>query len=249
MKYGKTDIVISESKEALGQTAADAVAGCMRECLAGQDEISMIFAAGESQIQFLDALAIAPDIDWQRVVCLNMDDFWEPAMPFEYTCCHQTKIQLYDKVKPKRVELFRYDATDPQQEADRFADLMKTLMPIDILCQGVGTSGHLALDEPGEVDFKTDVLVKVVNVDEQSKKQLISDPNFMAYGKIPDKGITMTIPAMLRSRNIFTIVPLALKKPIITRLLQTPEPTIDLPASILSQHKGTLFLDRDSCPD
>jgi hypothetical protein len=45
------------------------------------------------------------------------------------------------------------------------------------------------------------------------------------------------------------MVPLALKKPILTRLLQTPAPTPELPASILSTAVSRLLVDRDSCTD
>jgi 6-phosphogluconolactonase/glucosamine-6-phosphate isomerase/deaminase len=88
----------------------------------------------------------------------------------------------------------------------------------------------------------------VIDITDQSKKQLATDPNFRDLPRIPDKGITMTIPAMFSASHVFTIVPLALKRPVMTRLLATPEPTENLPASILSRVEGTLFLDRNSCP-
>ena len=121
--------------------------------------------------------------------------------------------------------------------------------PVDILCQGIGTSGHLALNEPGDSDFDDERWVRVVTLVEQSKIQLRDDPNFRALGYIPDKGISMTIPAMLKAPHVYTMVPLALKKPILTRLLQTAEPSTELPASIISTVAGLLFVDRDSCPD
>ena len=248
MRYGKTEIVLCEDVQDLGRRAAAAVAEVMRRRLASQPEVRMILAAGESQMTFLDALAVEPGIAWERVVCFNMDDFWHPGLPREYTCGWQVQRQLYDKVNPKRVELVRFNAPDPEAEARRFGDLLAVAQPMDILCQGIGTSGHLALDEPGQCDFETRVLVKVADVDEQSKRQLREDPNFQALGFIPDKGITMTIPAMLAARHLFTIVPLGLKRPILARVLATSVPTTALPASILSRYEGLLFLDRDSCP-
>ena len=121
--------------------------------------------------------------------------------------------------------------------------------PIDILCQGIGTSGHLALNEPGDTDLNDARCVRVVTLVEQSKIQLRDDPNFRDLGYIPDKGISMTIPAMLTARYVYTMVPLALKKPILTRLLQTLEPSEELPASIISTVESLLFVDQDSCPD
>ncbi|NRA37336.1 MAG: glucosamine-6-phosphate deaminase, partial [Planctomycetes bacterium] len=90
--------------------------------------------------------------------------------------------------------------------------------------------------------------MRVVDVAEQSKIQLMEDPNFMAYGSIPDKGITMTIPALMSAKCILTIVPLELKRSIITDVLNHDTATEELPATIIRNYPGTLFLDRDSCP-
>jgi glucosamine-6-phosphate deaminase len=247
--YGKTEIVVCDDEHDLGRRSAAAVATTMRELLATQDELVMILAAGESQITFLDALAEESGIAWDRVVCFNMDDFWDPRMAEQYTCGYQTKTQLYDKVKPGRVELVRYNAEDPEAEADRFEQCLLEAEPVDILCQGIGTSGHLAMCEPGQIDFGSNRWAEVVPLVEQSKKQLIADPNFKDLGYIPEKGITLTLPAMLSASHVFTMVPLALKKSILTRVLSTETPTTDLPATILKWYASTLFCDRNSCPD
>ena len=54
MQYGKTNIVQCGDSVDLGQRAAADVASVMRELLDRQDEIRIIFAAGESQMTFLD---------------------------------------------------------------------------------------------------------------------------------------------------------------------------------------------------
>ena len=248
MRYGKTQIIVCENEFDLGDRAAAAVAKTMRELLARQEEVRMILAAGESQITFLDALAKQNDIEWSRVVCFNMDDFWAPNIHEELTCGYQLRRQLYDKVLPKSFHLVRFNAPDAALEAIRFERVVRSAGPIDILCQGIGTSGHLAFNEPGQTDFQDTTWVRVIDITDQSRKQLAGDPNFRDLPRIPDKGITMTIPAMLSASHVFTIVPLALKRAIVTRLLATSEPTENLPASILSTVEGVLFLDRNSCP-
>ena len=219
-----------------------------RELLAKREEVRTVFAAGESQMTFLDALAQEKDIAWQRVVCFNVDDFHDTRMPETFTCGYQTRKQLYDKVKPKRVHLVRYNAADQDKEAKRFEALMRKEGDIDVLCQGIGTSGHLALNEPGDTDFDDKAWVRVVNLAEQSKIQLKDDPNFKALGYIPSKGITMTIPALLSAKHIYTMVPLGLKRPILERLFALKAPTPDLPASVLLKAEGVLYIDRNSCP-
>jgi hypothetical protein len=53
---------------------------------------------------------------------------------------------------------------------------------------------------------------------------------------------------MLAAAQRFTIVPLGLKREILTRMAAITEPTTDLPATILLRTPGLLFLDRNSCP-
>ena len=248
LKYGKTEIVVCQDYADLGEQSATAVAARIRSLLETQDELRIVFAAGESQGSFCPALARQPDIDWPRVTCFNMDDFWDTRLPQQYTCGYQTEQGLYSHIPCKAYHLVDYKAPDPEAEATRFAALVQE-QPIDILCQGIGTSGHLALNEPGDTDLNDTRWVRVVTLVEQSKIQLRADPNFRDLGYIPDKGISMTIPAMLTARFVFTMVPLALKKPILTRLLQTLEPSEQLPASVISTVEGLLFVDRDSCPE
>ena len=246
--YGMTEVILCRDNEDLGKTAASAVAEKMRELLQVKEAVRVVLAAGESQSSFNTALANEPEIDWQRVVCFNIDDFWEPKMPVEFTCGYQTAKELYEKVAPKETHLVRFDTLDPQSECDRFEALLREA-PIDILCQGIGTSGHLALNEPGLTDFNDTRWVRLVDLVEQSKKQLIADPNFKELGYIPEKGINMTIPAILSAQCCYTMVPLALKKPVLTKLAGVSEPTELLPASILLKKKSFLFVDKASCPD
>jgi glucosamine-6-phosphate deaminase len=248
MNYGKTKVILCKDEIELGKQAASDVSRKMRDLLKVKEEVRVIFAAGESQMTFLDALAKEKNIDWNRIICFNVDDFYDTRMPEEFTCGYQTKTQLYDKVKPRRVHLVRYNAPDPEEEARRFETVIREEGDADILCQGIGTSGHLALNEPFDTDFNEKARVKVVNLAEQSKIQLREDPNFKELGYIPSKGITMTIPALISVKNIYTIVPLALKRPILEKLFKLNTITTELPASVLLKTEGKLYIDRNSCP-
>jgi glucosamine-6-phosphate deaminase len=249
MKFGRTKVVLCQDAAKLGKRSASDVGNKIRELLNKQEKIRMIFAAGESQITFLDALAREKDINWKRIICFNMDDFYDVKIPEIYTCGYQTRRQLYDRVSPGRVYQVRYNAPDPHEEARRFESIMLSEGKFDILCQGIGTSGHLALNEPFDTDFEDKAWVRVVNLAEQSMIQLREDPNFKALGYIPAKGITMTIPALMSAKNVYTMVPLALKRPILEKLFIMKTPTAELPASILLQVESTLYIDRDSCPE
>ena len=58
----------------------------------------------------------------------------------------------------------------------------------------------------------------------------------------------MTIPLLVSARHIFTMVPLGLKRPILERLLALNTPSVALPASILLECAGNLYVNGDSCP-
>ena len=245
--YGRTEIVLCDDADDLGKKSADAVAKTMRGLLAEKKGLRLVLAAGESQSTFLNALACENGIDWSRIECFNIDDFWDVRMQEKFTCGYQTAKELYNKINAGAVNLVRFDAVDPEAECLRFEKLLRE-KPIDILCQGIGTSGHLALNEPFDADFNDEKWVRLVNVAGQSKKQLMADPNFKALGYIPEKGITMTIPAILSAKYCYTMVPLKLKKEILTKLSNINNATETLPASILLNRDGVLFADRDSCP-
>ncbi len=153
MRYGKTRVILCKDKWELGARSAADVANRMRELLAERPEIRIVFAAGESQATFLDALAAEKNLAWGRIVCFKVDDFHDTGMAREFTCGYQTARQLYDKVHPRSVHLVRYNAPDPEAEARRFEADLRAAGGIDILCQGIGTSGHLALNEPRDTRF------------------------------------------------------------------------------------------------
>ncbi|MCH7868461.1 MAG: hypothetical protein IH881_12250 [Myxococcales bacterium] len=102
-------------------------------------------------------------IDWGRVTCFNIDDFWDRRLPREFTCGYQTERDLYAQVPCKAYHLVDYKAADPEAEARRFEALVRE-GPIDVVCQGIGTSGHLALNEPGDTDFGAERWVRRVEL-------------------------------------------------------------------------------------
>jgi glucosamine-6-phosphate deaminase len=241
-RYGETSIVLCESYEALGEEAAASVAECIGDVLKAKPECRIVFSAAVSQGSFIKSLA-TKEVDWAGVTCFNIDDFWQPGMPLAFSCGAQTRTELYEKVPVKAAH--QVDVHAAEAEADRFEALLREAPP-DIMCLGVGTSGHIALNEPGQTSFGDERWVRVVDVDEQSKRQLMEDPNFRALGRIPEKGITTTIPGILSASHFFVMVPLAGKRAILRRLMETEEPTEALPASILRRVRARMFVDRES---
>ena len=118
--------------------------------------------------------------------------------------------------------------------------------PCDLCALGIGENGHLAFNDPPYADFNDPVWVKVVQLDEASRRQQTDEGHFPDLELVPPHAITLTIPALLSARKILAIVPEGRKAPAVQRALQGPVET-SCPASILRQSAHAhLYLDRAS---
>ena len=75
MMKDKLKVRMLLSREEMGRAAAADCAARLRELLAQQEYVNMIFAAAPSQNETLAALVAAPDIDWTRVRAFHMDEY------------------------------------------------------------------------------------------------------------------------------------------------------------------------------
>ena len=242
---GELEVFVDGSAgESAGRAAADFAAAAAR-LLGTRPELNVVFAGAESQMEFHRALARRADIDWPRINAFAVDEFWSPGMPAELIVAAEPRRELYSQVPVRSVHGPDPSAPDPEAEAERYEALLRAHPP-DMACIGIGCSGHLALNEPGATDFADPRLVRVVEVCAESVRQLEQDPNFRALGSIPRRGITLTVPAILRAAVVMAIVPYALKAPVIRSFFASPV-SAALPATALRSKAGArLYLDRDS---
>jgi glucosamine-6-phosphate deaminase len=243
---GQLEVRVHDRTEDMALDAAGHVAARIRTLLGTQAEVNMVVSGALSQQAFHHALTREPRVAWHRVNCYAVDEFWSPALNAAYSVAEQPRRDLYAVVNPKSVHVLRFDAPDPEAERQRYEALI-IAHPPDIACLGIGRSGHIAFNEPGQTDFDDPRSVRVIDVVDESKRQLLADPNFSRLGVIPSKGITITISALMRCPAVYVVVPFSEKAPVIERLFELSEPATDFPASILRSKMGAvLFLDADS---
>jgi glucosamine-6-phosphate deaminase len=134
---------------------------------------------------------------------------------------------------------------DPEEEARRYAALLRE-HPLDLCCAGIGENGHLAFNDPPVADFDDPRDVKVVELDDACRGQQVGEGHFAAVDAVPSQAITVTIPALLRARVVFAVVPEARKREPVRHALHDPVSTA-CPATILRTRPNvTMFLDADS---
>jgi glucosamine-6-phosphate deaminase len=203
-----------------------------------------MFASGNSQHAFIDALTRRHDMPWDSVTGFHMDEYvgMDDAHPASFA--RYMRERIVDVVHPHAFHMV--DGTnDASAECDRYARLLHD-HPLDVCCLGIGENGHLAFNDPPFADFDDPHDVKEVALADASRRQQVGEGHFASLDDVPRTAITVTIPALLRARTVLAIVPEARKANAVHRALRGPiEPAC--PASVLRRAPHvTLYLDASS---
>ncbi|ULO05802.1 glucosamine-6-phosphate deaminase [Paenibacillus sp. 19GGS1-52] len=232
------------NRQALGEAAAMEAAIAIRALLASKRSVRIIFAAAPSQNEFLDTLALAPDIDWTKVTAFHMDEYTGLPAGAPQLFGTYLRERLFDRVQPGVVHYIQTDG-DLDGECKRYGELLAQA-PIDIVCLGIGENGHLAFNDPPVADFHDPVLVKAVTLDSACRGQQVNDGCFATLDAVPLQALTLTIPTLLSAKWLFCMVPGSTKQNAVARTLREPI-TTDCPSTILRTHTDCrLFIDKDS---
>ncbi len=245
IRRGLLGVRIAPDRAAMGEAAAAYVADRLRARLVRGGRVSVAFAAAASQVEFLDALASAPGIDWARVEAFQLDEYIGLPLGHPRSFGRWLDDHVWSRVRPGRVERMDGGAPDPAAECRRYGSLV-TDGGIDLALLGIGENGHLAFNDPGVADFADPLAAKVIALDEIALGQQVRDGAFPSLDQVPRRAITLTMPTILASRAISVVVPGAQKAPAVRAALDGPIGTA-CPASALRTHPDALlFLDEDA---
>jgi glucosamine-6-phosphate deaminase len=241
----KLMVRVYSSRASMGRAVAEDVATKMRELLSRKKALSMVFAAADSQKEFLEALAQEKGIDWRSVTAFHMDEYTGVPGNSPKSFGRWLRDRLFDKVQPGTVHYMDGSAADPQAECGRYASLLKSA-PLDLCCLGIGENGHLAFNDPPVADFNDPAAVKIVEIDRASQVQQAAEGNFPKADEVPKIALTLTVPALLAAPFQFCTVPGPRKAKAVKAALNDPVSTA-CPATALRRHAGAvLYLDPDS---
>ncbi|AKG21736.1 glucosamine-6-phosphate deaminase [Calothrix sp. 336/3] len=227
----------------LAANAAEFTHKYIQNRLQQQPEVRVIFATGNSQIQFLEIFTQLPEIDWSRVICFHLDEYLGIAANHPASFRSYLQARVEKRVKPQSFHYLQSDTLEPIRECDRYSQLLRE-QPIDLCFLGVGNNGHLAFNDPLVADFHDPYSVKLVKLDEINRQQ--QQGYFPHISTVPEYAFTLTLPMICAARKILCFAPGKHKATIVKRILQG-EIHPHLPATILrTQPQATLYLDTDS---
>ena len=234
---------VFEEKISLSATAAEQAATAIRRAILDRRRARIVVATGTSQIDFLDALTKAENIDWQRVEMFHLDEYvglpiTHPASFRKYLLerlIYRTGITQYHLLDGDR---------DPGEVVRRVGEALRSA-PVDVAFAGIGENGHLAFNDP-PADFQTEDPYLVVNLDEPCRRQQVGEGWFANLSEVPRQAISMSVRQILKAKEIIAVVPDARKAQAVKLCLEG-EISPMAPASILRTHSAaTLYLDSES---
>jgi glucosamine-6-phosphate deaminase len=238
-------VSVHPDADALGRAAADAAAAVLRRAVADRGVAHAMFATGNSQLAFVDALVHRTDaVPWSDVVVFHMDEYVGAGPDHPAGFQRWIRERIVEPAGPREAH-YLDGLAEPAAECDRYARLLRA-HPLDLCCLGIGENGHLAFNDPPVADFDDPLVVKVVELEAACRLQQVNEGHFAAIDAVPMEAMTVTVPALLGAATVLAVVPEARKADPVRRALTGPVSTA-CPASILrTQAHVTLYLDTGS---
>ncbi len=239
------EVSVLPSTAAMAAAAADDAAATLRSAVSRNGVAHAMFATGNSQLAFVDALLSGGrSVPWSDVVVFHMDEYVGVGPDHPAGFRHWIHDRIAARAHPRATH-YLDGLAPPATECARYAALL-VAHPLDLCCLGIGENGHLAFNDPPVADFEDPLDVKVVTLDAGCRRQQVNEGHFPTDADVPAQAMTVTVPALLRARRVLAVVPEARKAQPVRAALEGPvDPSC--PASALQRTPhATVFLDPDS---
>ena len=243
-KKDNLEVKIYPTREELGSAAGYEAANKIKTLQRTQPFVNIIFAAAPSQNEFLENLINQEGIVWERINAFHMDEYIG-LVPAPQGFGNFLKERIFDRKPFRSVNYLDGQCVSKEAECTRYGQLLAA-NPVDIVCMGIGENGHIAFNDPHVADFNDKVQVKVVELDGPCRQQQVNDGCFTSFEQVPTHALTLTIPALLKARYIFCVVPGSTKAQAVAN---TIEQVISerYPSTILRNHQSAvLYIDTQS---
>jgi galactosamine-6-phosphate isomerase len=166
----------------------------------------------------------------KRLRVLKVDEWGGLAMEDPASCDADLRKHLIAplRVSSDRYAGFRGDAPDPDAECHRVGEWLAQNGPIDLCVLGVGTNGHIAMNEPADALLPQPHVATLAPASLQHKM-------LRGAGKMPGYGLTLGMADILHSRKILLLVSGTSKRDVLEKFRARTVSTL-LPVSFLWLH-------------
>ena len=186
-------------------------------------------------------------VDFSGISTVNLDEYlgMSPENPVSYRKCMDT--WFFDHVNVNKDRTYVASGlNDPDEEIKLFNEKLYGDKLLDFQLLGVGVSGHIGFNEPGEH------LVAGVHIEHLDESTIMANSRYFdSPADVPTKSITMGVGDIMKAAKIVLIATGDSKIPVISKLFANDNVSADLPVSVLKLHRdATIVIDKalaDQC--
>lgn len=225
--------------ETLSRATADLI-----EAYIGQKKNSLVcIASGHTPIGVFECLVHnvkSNKLDISECVFLSLDE-WVGIDPKDSgSCLSMLKKDFFDplNIPDTQINSFNVLANDLEQECDRINKLIESYGGIDIMLVGVGTNGHIGMNEPGTSFYS------YAHVGDLAEETKTVGQKYFAKETTLSKGLTLGLCHLMEAKLPIVMASGDKKALIIQSAFTQPQATEEIPVSIVQLiDQGFVMLD------
>lgn len=218
---------------------AEEVARTIREKAAAGEKCVLALSTGKSPVGVYKELVRKHQeegLSFGNVVAFALDEYYPISLEETQSRCRALKEHLLDHVDIPQENVHLIDGEVPQDEVSayckKYEEKLHAAGGIDIILLGIGAQGQIGFNEPGTYhNAKT----RVVAMSNNMKKVAAAD--FYGIENVPERAITMGISTVMEAKRVIMFAWSEEKAEIVEKIVEGPI-TVDVPASILQNHKN-----------
>jgi galactosamine-6-phosphate isomerase len=240
--FGGLRIEVADTYESMSRSATEVI---LTELKQNPGLLLCVSAGGTPSGTYqglVDRAARQPEL-FCRLRILQIDEWAGLAPANPATCESDLRAKLISplRIRPDRFIGFHSNAPDRTAECARISKWLVANGPIDICLLGLGTNGHVAMNEPASSFIPH---AHVARLAETSRHHVL----LKDLARKPRYGLTLGMGEILGSKKILVLVSGPKKRAPVKRLMK-PEVTTRSPASLLWLHHDALILcDKAAAP-
>lgn len=229
-------------------TASEA-AGHLAQLLANQISKNSQLRLGVATGRTMDAvyyhltnIVNERNINCHNLKCFALDEYIGLSEDDEHSFESYLKFHLYRPLNIQQINTFIPKVLDENYDdiCQEYEALIKDAGGIDLQIMGVGTNGHIGLNEPGSAHDSRTRVVALTSSTRQSNKASFKNK------EVPQTAITMGIGTILEAKECILIATGQSKATIIQKIINA-DVNSQVPGTALKNHKNaTIILDKDA---
>lgn len=230
-------IIKTNSYEEMSLEAAKIIADVIKE----KEDATLGLATGSTPIgtyKNLIKMYEEKQIDFSKIRTVNLDEYIGLPTTDKNSYKYFMNENLFDhiNINKENTNLPNGMADDPDNECERYKNVIDSLEPVDVQVLGVGHNGHIGFNEPGE-SFESEV--HVTNLTDRTIEA--NRRFFDSIDDVPKKAITMGIATIMRAKKIILVASGEDKAEILSKIING-DVTENVPASILQKHPDCIII-------